>query len=73
MRNARAKLLIPIGLIAGFAYAIKYTGGVAIVYAIAFVTWKSWRSREVQPALNSGLDGSFRRGALGGEELAVGS
>ena len=50
-----AKLLIPIGLIAGFAYAIKYTGGVAIVYAIAFVAWKTRRSREVRPALTVGL------------------
>ncbi|MGA7235473.1 MAG: glycosyltransferase family 39 protein [Bryobacteraceae bacterium] len=46
-----AKLLIPIGLVAGFAYAIKYTGGVAIVYAIAFVAWKTRRSGEVRPAL----------------------
>jgi hypothetical protein len=45
------KLLIPIGLIAGFGYAIKYTGGVGIVYAVAFVAWKTWRSREVRPAL----------------------
>ena len=46
------KLLIPIGLMAGFGYAIKYTGAVGIVYAIAFVAWKSWRrSREVRPAL----------------------
>lgn len=45
------KLLIPIGLLAGFAYAIKYTGGVAIVYAIAFLAWKSRRSREVRPTI----------------------
>jgi hypothetical protein len=50
-----AKLLIPIGLIAGYGYAIKYTGGVGIVYAIAFVAWKSRRSREVRPALVVGL------------------
>ena len=42
-------LLLPIGLLAGFAYAIKYTGGVAILYAIAFVWWKSRRSREALP------------------------
>jgi hypothetical protein len=47
-----ARLLIPIGLVAGFAYAIKYTGGVAILYAVAFVAWKSWRrSRELRPVL----------------------
>jgi hypothetical protein len=45
------KLLIPIGLLAGFCYAIKYTGGVGIAYAVAFVAWKSRRSREVRPAL----------------------
>jgi Dolichyl-phosphate-mannose-protein mannosyltransferase len=45
------KLLIPIGLVAGLAYAIKYTGGVGIAYAIAFVAWKSRRGREVGPAL----------------------
>jgi hypothetical protein len=45
------KLLIPIGLLAGFAYAIKYTGGVGIIYALAFVAWKGRRSREARPAL----------------------
>ncbi len=48
-------LLIPIGLVAGFAYAIKYTGGVAIIYAVGFVAWKSWRSRELRPALTVAL------------------
>jgi hypothetical protein len=33
-------LLIPIGLLAGFAYAIKYSAGIAIVYALAFVLWR---------------------------------
>lgn len=49
------KLLIPIGLTAGFCYAIKYTGGIGIVYAIAFVAWKSRRSREVRSPLIVGL------------------
>lgn len=50
------KLLIPIGLVAGFAYAIKYTGGVAMVYALAFVAWKSWRrSGALRPALTVGV------------------
>ena len=48
-------LLIPCGLLAGFAYAIKYTGGVAILYAVAFVLWKSRRSREARSALTVGL------------------
>jgi hypothetical protein len=36
-------LLIPIGLLAGFAYAIKYTGGIAAIYALGFVLWKRGR------------------------------
>jgi hypothetical protein len=41
-----AKLLLPMGLIAGFCYAIKFTGGVAVLYAIGFVVWKSRKGRE---------------------------
>lgn len=33
-------LLIPIGLVAGFCFAIKYTGFVAALYAICIVTWE---------------------------------
>ncbi len=33
-------LLIPIGLVAGFCFAIKYTGFVAGVYAAAVVLWR---------------------------------
>jgi len=43
------RLLIPAGLLAGFAYAAKYTAGVAIPYALAFVAWKQLRAR--RPAL----------------------
>jgi hypothetical protein len=43
------KLFIPIGVLAGFAYAVKYTGFVAVPYAIAFIAWKLWRKR--QPVL----------------------
>ena len=46
-------LLIPAGLLAGFAYAIKYTAGLAVPYAIGYVLWRSWRSR--QPALKNAL------------------
>jgi hypothetical protein len=41
-----AALLPAIGLLAGFAYAIKYTGGVAVLYALGFIAWKSWRKRD---------------------------
>jgi F5/8 type C domain-containing protein/dolichyl-phosphate-mannose-protein mannosyltransferase len=43
--DRNAKLLIPIGILAGFAYAVKYTGGLAVVYAIGFVAWKLWRAK----------------------------
>lgn len=33
-------LLIPIGLVAGFCFAIKYTGLVAPAYAVSIVTWE---------------------------------
>jgi hypothetical protein len=64
-------LLTPIGLLAGFAYAIKYTGGVGILYAIGFVAWKCGRGREVRPALIVGCGAGVR--TLAGEELVVGS
>jgi hypothetical protein len=41
------RLLIAIGLLAGFAYAVKYTGWPAIPYALAVVGWKSRRLRSV--------------------------
>jgi hypothetical protein len=39
-------LLVVIGLLAGFAYAIKYTGFLAVPYAMGFVGWKLWRGRK---------------------------
>lgn len=41
-----AGLLVAIGLLAGFAYAVKYTAALAIPYALAFVAWRSWRARK---------------------------
>jgi hypothetical protein len=41
-----AKLLVPIGVLAGFAYAVKYTGFLAVPYALGFVAWKMWRARK---------------------------
>jgi hypothetical protein len=35
------RLLILIGLVAGFGYAVKYTAFLGILYAIGFVAWKS--------------------------------
>ena len=42
-----ARLLPAIGILAGFGYALKYTGWVAVAYAIGFVAWKSRRARAV--------------------------
>lgn len=39
----RARLLTAIGLVAGFAFATKYTGWLAVPYALCFVGWKSGR------------------------------
>ncbi|MBZ5620642.1 MAG: glycosyltransferase family 39 protein [Acidobacteriia bacterium] len=41
------RLLIAIGLVAGFGYAAKYTAWVAMPYALGFVAWKSRRFRDV--------------------------
>ena len=41
-------LLLPIGLLAGYAYAAKYTAFVMLPYAMLFVVW---RARKVRPAL----------------------
>jgi len=37
-----SNLLWLIGLLAGFAYAIKYTGALALPFALAFLPWRSW-------------------------------
>ncbi len=42
------QLLVPIGLLAGYAYAAKYTAALIFVYAVGFVIW---RAKQVQPAL----------------------
>ncbi len=44
-RERTPGLLIPIGLLAGFAYAAKYTAFVAFPYAAGFVAWKLRRQR----------------------------
>src|SRR6185436_645186 len=45
-RNPR--LLIPIGLLAGYCFASKYTAFVMTIYALGFVLW---RSRRIKPVL----------------------
>jgi hypothetical protein len=46
--NRDHRILIVIGLLAGYCYAAKYTAFVMIVYAIGFIIW---RTREWRPAL----------------------
>jgi 4-amino-4-deoxy-L-arabinose transferase-like glycosyltransferase len=48
-----ARLLVAIGLVAGFAYAAKYTAALAVPYAIGYVGWKSqrrWRDMAIVAA-----------------------
>ena len=39
------RLLVLVGLLAGFAYGMKYTAFAAVLYALGFVAWKSYRKR----------------------------
>ncbi|MGD1093356.1 MAG: glycosyltransferase family 39 protein [Bryobacteraceae bacterium] len=41
-------LLIPVGLLAGYTYAAKYTAAVMLLYALGFV---AWRARKIRPLL----------------------
>jgi len=41
-----AKLLVPIGILAGFSVAAKYTAFLAVPYALGFVAWKLWRAHK---------------------------
>jgi Dolichyl-phosphate-mannose-protein mannosyltransferase len=41
-----SKLLVPIGILAGFAYEVKYTAILAVPYAAGFIAWKLWRTRK---------------------------
>jgi hypothetical protein len=44
------RLLILIGLVAGFGYAVKYTACLGVAYAVGFVLWKTWRGGGVRQA-----------------------
>jgi len=41
------RLLIPAGILAGFAFGIKYTGFIAALYAVAPLAIRMWRRRRV--------------------------
>ena len=45
--DRKPRLLVAIGLLAGFAYATKYTAALAIPYALGYVAWKSRRVRDI--------------------------
>ncbi len=69
--NRDPKMLVPIGLLAGFGYEVKYTAILAVPYAVGFVAWKLWRAAETGAAAGAG--GLAHRGllhrAVDGEEL----
>jgi hypothetical protein len=43
--EGEANLLIVIGILAGFSYAAKYSAGIAVPYAVGYVSWKLLRRR----------------------------
>jgi 4-amino-4-deoxy-L-arabinose transferase-like glycosyltransferase len=45
-RERVPRILIPIGILAGGSYAVKYTAAIAIPYAAGFLAWKLWRGRK---------------------------
>lgn len=45
-QERNAKLLVPIGILTGFAFATKYTAFVAVPYTLGFIAWKQWRARQ---------------------------
>ena len=51
--TANPGLLIPIGLLAGFCYASKYTAFLAVPYAFIFIAWKLLREHQavIKPLL----------------------
>lgn len=53
----RPSLLVPIGILAGFGYAVKYTAFLAVPYALGFVGFKLWRARKpwLRPLLVVGI------------------
>lgn len=45
-KDRRIQWLVPIGILAGFSFAAKYTAFLAVPYALGYIAWKSWRSRQ---------------------------
>ena len=45
-QDRNPQLLLPIGILAGFSYAVKYTAFIAVPYTVGFIAWKLWRARK---------------------------
>jgi hypothetical protein len=45
-RERTTNLLVLVGILAGFAFAVKYTAFLAVPYALGFIAWKQWRARK---------------------------
>jgi hypothetical protein len=52
-----SRLLVPIGILAGFGYAVKYTAFLAVPYAVGFVAWNLFRAHKplLRPVLGTAL------------------
>ena len=48
-----SRLLVPIGILAGFSFAAKYTAAIGIPYALGALVWTQWRAGKawLRPAL----------------------
>jgi len=55
--DKNSKLLLPIGMLAGFSVAAKYTAFLAVPYAIGFIAWKLWRAHKpvLRPVFGTSL------------------
>jgi hypothetical protein len=53
--NRDDNLLILIGILSGFVYAIKYTVGFVVLLAVAFVWWRSLRRLPLRAAFRSSM------------------
>ena len=51
-----SRLLVAVGLLAGFCYALKYPAGIAIPFALC---WIAWKSRDVRAVVITGACASL--------------
>src|SRR6185437_6665632 len=55
----RLALMVPLGLIAGFCFAIKYTGFAAGAYVLAVLAWEYVRGRRRETAIAAAIAASL--------------